>query len=124
VGDTEPPHAPPGGTTPVYRHHDAHPHHHDVPHPQDALHAYDDSLTQGILRHLLDRLRLDPAPLGRPGAADDLDAALKGLIGPQGSDPTEVLRRYAQAVEPTVISCDSPRFLAFIPGALSKAAAL
>ncbi|MEY9942645.1 aspartate aminotransferase family protein [Streptacidiphilus sp. MAP5-3] len=88
------------------------------------MHAFDTKLTDTIVRHLVDRLSLDPAPLGRIGAAAELEVQLKGAIGAQGADPADVLRRYTEAVEPTVVSCDSPRFLAFIPGAPTKAAAL
>lgn len=35
-----------------------------------------------------------------------------------------MLRTYTDALEPTVVSCDHPAFLAFIPGAPTKAAAL
>ncbi|MEY9843746.1 aromatic-L-amino-acid decarboxylase [Streptacidiphilus sp. BW17] len=88
------------------------------------MHAFDTKLTDTIVRHMVDRLSLDPASLGRIGGAAELEVQLKGAIGARGADPADVLRRYTEAVEPTVVSCDSPRFLAFIPGAPTKAAAL
>ncbi len=88
------------------------------------MHAPDPDLAQTVLRYVTDRMQLDPAPLGRLGDATELQAGLKGLLGADGHAPAEVLARYAEHIEPTVVSCDSPRFLAFIPGAPTKAAAL
>lgn len=88
------------------------------------MHSYDEDLTQQVMDHLLHRLRLDPPPLGRLGDHQELTLALKDAIGPAPQPPADVLRTYTGALEPTVISCDHPAFLAFIPGAPTKAAAL
>ncbi|MEU0400532.1 pyridoxal-dependent decarboxylase [Streptomyces sp. NPDC006197] len=88
------------------------------------MHAYDEDLTQQVMGHLLDRLRLDPPPLGRLGEHEELALALKDAIGTGPRRPADVLRTYTDALEPTVVSCDHPAFLAFIPGAPTKAAAL
>ncbi|MFM9372820.1 pyridoxal phosphate-dependent decarboxylase family protein [Streptomyces sp. Da 82-17] len=88
------------------------------------MHSYDEDLTQQVMDHLLHRLRLDPPPLGRTGDREELRLALKDGIGPGPRDPRDVLRTFAESVEPTVLSCDHPAFLAFIPGAPTKAAAL
>ncbi|MGW1000072.1 pyridoxal phosphate-dependent decarboxylase family protein [Streptomyces sp. NPDC002520] len=88
------------------------------------MHAPDEDLTRQVMDHVLHRLRLDPPPLGRLGEAEELSLALKGAIGAAPRDPAAVLRTYAESLEPTVVSCDHPAFLAFIPGAPTKAAAL
>src|SRR5204863_7517761 len=41
-----------------------------------------------------------------------------------GHDPARVLELFREVLAPAVISCDSPRFLAFIPAAPTKAALL
>jgi glutamate/tyrosine decarboxylase-like PLP-dependent enzyme len=88
------------------------------------VHSYDEDLTQQVMDHLLHRLRLDPPPLGRLGDHQELTLALKDAIGPAPQPPADVLRTYTDSLEPTVVSCDHPAFLAFIPGAPTKAAAL
>jgi glutamate/tyrosine decarboxylase-like PLP-dependent enzyme len=88
-----------------------------------------DQLTEQMIRSVLayaeNRLRIDPVPLDM-GSRDPavLDAAMEGLIGEVGHDPDQVLGVYASVVAPAVISVDSPRFLAFIPAAPTKAALL
>ncbi|RAG83421.1 aspartate aminotransferase family protein [Streptacidiphilus pinicola] len=88
------------------------------------MHEPDPALTRLLLDLVGTRMGLAEAPLGRPADETELRASLKGLLGPAGNNPAEVLRRYTEQIEPSVISCDSPRFLAFIPGAPTKAAAL
>lgn len=88
------------------------------------MHSYDEDLTQQVMDHLLNRLRLDPPPLGRLGDRQELTLALKDAIGRAPQDPSDVLRTYTEDLEPAVVSCDHPAFLAFIPGAPTKAAAL
>ena len=70
------------------------------------------------------RLSLDPVSLDFPGNKAELDAALAGIIGSNARDPEEVLRVFTDTLAPAVISCDSPRFLAFIPAAPTKASLL
>ncbi|WP_327669803.1 MULTISPECIES: pyridoxal-dependent decarboxylase [unclassified Streptomyces] len=88
------------------------------------MHSHDEALARTVLDHVEHRLRLDPAPLGRLGDAAELEAALKGALGGGPSAPDDVLRLFTDHIEPTVVSCDSPGFLSFIPGAPTKAAAL
>ncbi|WP_411125623.1 pyridoxal phosphate-dependent decarboxylase family protein [Streptomyces sp. x-19] len=88
------------------------------------MHAYDEELAQQVMDHLLHRLRLDPPPLGRLGEVGALSTALKDAIGTGPRPVADVLRTYTDDLEPTVVSCDHPAFLAFIPGAPTKAAAL
>jgi aromatic-L-amino-acid/L-tryptophan decarboxylase len=90
-----------------------------------SVDATTESMIRSVLAYAENRLRLDPVPLDK-GSRDpaDLDAALKGLLGPQPHNPDQVLGVYASVVAPAVISADSPRFLGFIPAAPTKAALL
>jgi aromatic-L-amino-acid/L-tryptophan decarboxylase len=88
------------------------------------MHTYDAQLADLVFDYMRDRLQLNPVPLDHPGEHAKLDEALSGLIGAQGHDPAQVLSVYADQLAPAVISCDSPRFLSFIPAAPTKAALL
>ena len=82
-------------------------------------------MIRSVLAYAENRLRLDPVPLDQ-GSRDpgELEAALKGLLGPEPHNPDQVLGVYTSVVAPAVISADSPRFLGFIPAAPTKAALL
>jgi len=86
--------------------------------------APDDRLTAMILDYCKWRLALDPVSLDFPGEKEVLDRALHGILNPQGNDAADVLKLFADTLAPAVISCDSPRFLAFIPAAPTKASLL
>ncbi|WP_349259787.1 pyridoxal phosphate-dependent decarboxylase family protein [Actinospica sp.] len=88
------------------------------------MHAYDAELADLIFDYMRERLQLDPVPLDHPGRKDKLESVLAGLIGPAGHDPRRVLSVYDDHLSQAVISCDSPRFLSFIPAAPTKAALL
>lgn len=88
------------------------------------MHEYDAELADLIFDYMRERLALDPVPLDHPGRKDKLDSVLAGLIGPRGHDPKRVLSVYDDHLSQAVISCDSPRFLSFIPAAPTKAALL
>ncbi len=62
-----------------------------------------------------------PVPLDR-GSRDpaELEAALKGLLGPAPHNPDQVLGVYTSVITQAVISADSPPFLGFIPAAPTK----
>jgi aromatic-L-amino-acid/L-tryptophan decarboxylase len=87
-----------------------------------------DGLTERIAKAVYGytdwRLRLDPVPLDVGAPRDQLEERMAGLLGAEGNDPDTVLRLYDETVSRAVISCDSPRFLAFIPAAPTKAALL
>jgi glutamate/tyrosine decarboxylase-like PLP-dependent enzyme len=92
------------------------------------MHSVDpttESMIRSVLAYAENRLRLDPVPLDQ-GSRDpaELEAALKGLLGPEPHNPDQVLGVYASVVAPAVISADSPRFLGFIPAAPTKASLL
>jgi glutamate/tyrosine decarboxylase-like PLP-dependent enzyme len=84
----------------------------------------DERLADLIFAYCRERLALDPVVLDFPGEKTVLDEALAGLMGPQPQEPANVLRLFAEQLAPAVISCDSPRFLAFIPAAPTKASLL
>ncbi len=93
-----------------------------VPNP---MFLYSDSLTELVLDYCRERLALDPVPLDFGGAtSESLDQALQGLITAEGRPPGDVLELFATHLATGVISCDSPRFLSFIPAAPTKAALL
>lgn len=88
------------------------------------MHTHDAALTDLILEHVRDRLETGSTPLHHPGQPDKLEHALAGLLGPEGQDPADVLRLYAEHLAPSSVACDSPRFLSFVPAAPTQAAVL
>ena len=86
--------------------------------------SLDVAMADRILDYCRRRLALDPVPLDYGGSEGGFDDALAGLIGDAGHDPEVVFARFVERLATGVISCDSPRFLAFIPAAPTKAALL
>lgn len=86
--------------------------------------SYDQAMTDLVFTYCRERLALDPVPLDLPGVKVELEAALAGLVRPEGNDPAVVLDLFERVLAPAVISCDSPRFLSFIPAAPTKASLL
>jgi glutamate/tyrosine decarboxylase-like PLP-dependent enzyme len=87
--------------------------------------VYDEQLTSLILDYCRWRLALDPVPLDFGGAhAASLDASLKGVINAAGTDAHRVMELFDSELATAVVSCDSPRFLSFIPAAPTKASLL
>ena len=84
----------------------------------------DERMMSLIFDYCRDRLRLEPVPLDYSGEKKVLDGALEGLITAAGNDPERVLGIFSGVLAPAVVSCDSPRFLAFIPAAPTKASLL
>lgn len=91
---------------------------------RNPMFVYDEEMTELILAYCRSRLALDPVPLDFPGTKERLDQALTGLLTERGRPAAEVLKLFDEALAPTVISCDSPRFLSFIPAAPTKASLL
>ena len=90
------------------------------------MHRYDERtarIADAVFAYMRDRLALDPVPLDF-GATADFVGRAPNLISAGGNDPDHVLAQYTDVLAPAVISCDSPRFLAFIPAAPTKAALL
>jgi glutamate/tyrosine decarboxylase-like PLP-dependent enzyme len=90
----------------------------------NSMHQFDPELTKQVFDYMRDRLSMPDVPLDFPGDPKILDAALLGLIKPQGNSATEVLKLYDEVISRAVVSGDSPRFMAFIPTAPTKAALL
>jgi glutamate/tyrosine decarboxylase-like PLP-dependent enzyme len=87
--------------------------------------SYDEDLTELILGYCRRRLAQDPVSLDFGGAVPgELDQALSGLIGTSPHRPEDVLAVFEHTLARAVVSCDSPRFLSFIPAAPTKASLL
>jgi aromatic-L-amino-acid/L-tryptophan decarboxylase len=89
-----------------------------------SMFRYDEAMTDLVLAACRDRLSLDPVPLDYGGLVESLDAELAGLIGADGNDAKDVLALFVDKLATAVVSCDSPRFLSFIPAAPTKASLL
>jgi glutamate/tyrosine decarboxylase-like PLP-dependent enzyme len=85
---------------------------------------YDEAMTDLVVAYCKERLALDPVPLDFGGQVDALGSVLNGLMRPEGNDAADVLRLFVDKLATAVVSCDSPRFLSFIPAAPTKAALL
>jgi glutamate/tyrosine decarboxylase-like PLP-dependent enzyme len=66
----------------------------------------------------------DPVPLDHPRSAEELDAEVGQTITPAGLGGLEALRIWTDILAPATISVDHPAFLAFVPGAPTKASIL
>jgi len=92
---------------------------------RNPMFVYDEKLTDLIFNYCRWRLSLDPVPLDYGGALDEsLADVLDGLITPQGADPAAVMDLFDKKLATAAVSVDSPKFLAFIPAAPTKAALL
>ncbi|HEX3334743.1 MAG TPA: pyridoxal-dependent decarboxylase [Acidimicrobiales bacterium] len=85
---------------------------------------YDEAMADLIVEACRDRLSMDPVALDFGGLVDSLDAELAGLMRPDGNDAAHVLKLFVDKLATAVVSCDSPRFLSFIPAAPTKASLL
>jgi aromatic-L-amino-acid/L-tryptophan decarboxylase len=88
------------------------------------MYEIDEDMVELIFDYCRQRLALDPVSLDFGGGRESFDDVLAGLIGETGNDPGAVLALFADHLATAVVSCDSPRFLAFIPAAPTKAALL
>ena len=92
---------------------------------RNPMFVYDEKLTDLIFDYCRWRLSLDPVPLDYGGAVDEsLAAVLDGLITAEGTDPVAVMELFDKKLATAAVSVDSPKFLAFIPAAPTKAALL
>lgn len=89
-----------------------------------AMFRYDEAMTDLVFSACRQRLSMDPVPLDFGGLVASLDAELSGLIGTEGNDAGKVLQLFVERLATAVVSCDSPRFLSFIPAAPTKASLL
>ena len=88
------------------------------------MHEHDSELTELVFNYMRDRLAMTEVPLDFPGTADEVLTALDGLFTAEGRAASQVMDLYDNVISRTVISADSPKFLAFIPAAPTKAALL
>jgi glutamate/tyrosine decarboxylase-like PLP-dependent enzyme len=91
--------------------------------PNPMFH-YDQAMTDLVVAACRDQLSLDPVALDFGGLVESLDQELAGLMRPEGNDAAEVLKLFIDKLSTAVVSCDSPRFLSFIPAAPTKASLL
>ncbi len=90
------------------------------------MHEYTDetdALARAIETYARERIA-NPQPLDAPLSADELTRRAGETITPQGLGGAEALRIWAEVLAPATISTDHPAFLAFVPGAPSKASVL
>jgi glutamate/tyrosine decarboxylase-like PLP-dependent enzyme len=85
---------------------------------------YDEAMTDLVVAYCRERLSLDPVPLDFGGRGEGLGTELGGLMRDEGNEAGDVLRLFVDKLATAVVSCDSPRFLSFIPAAPTKAALL
>ena len=90
----------------------------------NPMFVLDERMAELVLDYCRRRLALDPVPLDYGGSVESLAPVLDGLLGESGNDPATVLSLFAEHLATAVVSCDSPRFLSFIPAAPTKAALL
>ena len=90
----------------------------------NSMHQFDAELTNQVFDYMRDRLSMPEVPLDFPGDPKILAQAISGLITPEGNPAADVLKLYDEVISRTVVSGDSPRFMAFIPTAPTKAALL
>ena len=83
----------------------------------NPMYVLDERMVEMIFDYCRQRLALDPVSLDFGGARESFDDVLSGLIGESGNDPEAVLALFSDHLATAVVSCDSPRFLAFIPAA-------
>lgn len=88
------------------------------------MHEHDSELTDLVFNYMRDRLSMPEVPLDFPGTSDEVLTALDGLFTADGHPASQVMHLYDNVISRTVISADSPKFLAFIPAAPTKAALL
>ena len=88
------------------------------------MHRLDRRQLELVLDHVRERLSMDETPLDFGRELDWFRPHLEGLVTAEGRDVGEVLRLYDETLSQAVISCDSPRYLAFIPAAPTKASLL
>jgi aromatic-L-amino-acid decarboxylase len=91
------------------------------------MHRYDaetDEIAQLCFDYSRARLRMDPVPLDGPLTLAELERLAGGTITAEGRPPEEVMELFTEVLAPACVSNDSPKFLAFIPGAATKASQL
>lgn len=91
-----------------------------------SMHEYTqqtDALTAAVVAHARRRIA-EPQPLDHPVPPDELTRSAGPTITPGGIGGHEALRIWSEVLAPATITTDHPGFLAFVPGAPSKASVL
>ena len=86
------------------------------------LDAENEDLVRRVIDYALERLGGD-FPLGAPPSAEELQILVGDTITPAGLGGTEALRTFAEHLAPACMPTDHPRYLAFVAGAPTMAAA-
>lgn len=89
------------------------------------MHTYDEAgaaTARRLAELCLDRLAMQ-APLDRPLPPEELHALAGDTVTATGIGSSEALRLWDEVLSQACLSVDHPRYLSFIPGAPSKAAA-
>jgi glutamate/tyrosine decarboxylase-like PLP-dependent enzyme len=89
-----------------------------------GMFEYDEAMTDLVVAYCRERLAMDPVALDFGGLFRGLADELDGLMRPEGNKAADVLRLFEEKLATAVVSCDSPRFLSFIPAAPTKASLL
>ncbi len=92
-----------------------------------SMHEFDAStrrLADMIIELIEELVELDPTPLSGTVQPSELATRARKLINAGGNDPKTVLELFTSVLAPAVIRADSPRFLAWIPSAPTKASML
>jgi L-2,4-diaminobutyrate decarboxylase len=90
------------------------------------MHAFDEDtedLARAIMAYASGRIA-NPVPLDRPAPTAELARRAGQTITRDGIGGAEALRVWAEVLAPATISTDHPAFLAFVPGAPTKASVL
>ena len=91
-----------------------------------SMHEYDagtEALARAILEHVQGRIA-NPVPLDKSVPPEALDEQAGKTITDRGLGSEEALRIWSEVLAPATISIDHPAFLAYIPGAPTKASVL
>src|ERR1019366_2586154 len=81
---------------------------------------FDAEFGDAVFDYCRERLSMDPVPLDFGALVEIPDEKMAGLIRPEGRSPEAVLDFFRTTLAPSVVSIDSPGFLAFIPNAPTK----
>ncbi|HET7488136.1 MAG TPA: pyridoxal-dependent decarboxylase [Acidimicrobiales bacterium] len=87
----------------------------DMHHFDDVIEEFGERAFEFARRRI--RLDLDGVPLGRPRSQEELDRLAGTTVTADGLGEDEVLRLFADVLEPACLSTDFPRYFAFIPAA-------
>ena len=82
-----------------------------------------EALSRAIVAYARGRITNDQ-PLDRPASAEELARRAGATITAEGLGGEEALRLWAEVLGPSTLSTDHPAFLAFVPGAPTKASVL